>query len=171
MLRKLRLKFVVINMATVTAMLCVIFGLVYHFTRVDLEQENLTMMRAIAAFPALDRPGRPDELPEEVRLPYFTLEIGADGAVSAFGAASVLGVPFALAFLSGDTVVNIAGLSALASLGDMMPPTALAGLFAAQVTGVEKYSRVLKRCLIPCIIIMVWAAVVIFFSDTIGAWF
>ena len=72
---------------------------------------------------------------------------------------------------TGDTVVNIAGLSALASLGDMMPPTALAGLFAAQVTGVEKYSRVLKRCLIPCIIIMVWAAVVIFFSGTIGGWF
>ena len=65
----------------------------------------------------------------------------------------------------------VAGLSALASLGDMMPPTALAGLFAAQVSGVEKYSRVLKRCLIPCIIIMVWAAVVIFFSGTIGGWF
>ena len=68
MLRKLRLKFVVINMAIVTAMLCVIFGLIYHSTRVDLEQENLNMMRAIASFPALDRPGRPDEPPEEVRL-------------------------------------------------------------------------------------------------------
>ena len=45
MLRKLRLKFVVINMAIVTAMLCVIFGLVYHSTRVDLEQENLNMAR------------------------------------------------------------------------------------------------------------------------------
>ena len=85
MLRKLRLKFVIINMAIVTAMLCVIFGLIYHSTRVDLEQENLNMMRAIASFPALDRPGRPDEPPEEVRLPYFTLQIGEDGAVSAFG--------------------------------------------------------------------------------------
>lgn len=85
MLRRLRLKFVVINMTIVTAMLCVIFGLVYHSTRVDLEQENLAMMRAVASFPALDRPGRPDELPEEVRLPYFILQIGEDGAVSAFG--------------------------------------------------------------------------------------
>ena len=85
MLRKLRLKFVIINMAIVTAMLCVIFGLIYHSTRVDLEQENLNMMRAIASFPALDRPGRPDQLPEEVRLPYFTLENEADGSVSAFG--------------------------------------------------------------------------------------
>ena len=85
MLRRLRLKFVVINMTIVTAMLCVIFGLVYHSTRVDLEKENLAMMRAVASFPALDRPGRPDELPEEVRLPYFILQIGEDGAVSAFG--------------------------------------------------------------------------------------
>ena len=110
-------------------------------------------------------------IPESLLIVAAAISIPLFGAVSAFGAASVLGVPFALAFLSGDTVVNIAGLSALASLGDMMPPTALAGLFAAQVSGVEKYSRVLKRCLIPCIIIMVWAAVVIFFSDTIGAWF
>lgn len=85
MLKKLRLKFVVINMVTVTAMLCVILGLIYHSTRVDLEQENLNMMRSIAAFPALDRPGRPDEPPEEVRLPYFTLQIEEDGTVSAFG--------------------------------------------------------------------------------------
>ena len=85
MLKRLRLKFVVINMAIVTAMLCVIFGLIYHSTRVDLEQENLNMMRAIASFPALDRPGRPDQPPEEVRLPYFTLQIEADGTVSAFG--------------------------------------------------------------------------------------
>ena len=85
MLKRLRLKFVIINMAIVTAMLCVIFGLIYHSTRVDLEQENLNMMRAIASFPALDRPGRPDQPPEEVRLPYFTLQVGADGSVSAFG--------------------------------------------------------------------------------------
>ncbi len=85
MLKRLRLKFVIINMTIVSAMLCVIFGLLYHFTRVDLEQENLAMMRAIASFPAIDRPGRPDQPPEQVRLPYFTLQIGADGAVSAFG--------------------------------------------------------------------------------------
>ena len=85
MLKRLRLKFVVINMTIVTAMLCVIFALVYHSTRVDLEAENLNMMRAVAAYPALDRPGRLDELPEEVRLPYFILQIEEDGTVSAFG--------------------------------------------------------------------------------------
>ena len=85
MLRRLRLKFVVINMAMVTVMLGVIFGLVYHFTRVDLERENLDMMRAVALVPALARPGRPDEVSEEVRLPYFVLQIASDGAVASFG--------------------------------------------------------------------------------------
>ena len=38
----------------------------------------------------------------------------------------------------------------------MMPPTALAGIFAAQVVGMEKYTPVLKKCLIPCLIVVVW---------------
>ena len=85
MLKRLRLKFVVINMAIVTAMLGVIFGLVYHFTRVDLEMESINMMQAIAAFPALDQPGRPDQAPDGLRLPYFILQVEPDGTVSAFG--------------------------------------------------------------------------------------
>ena len=44
-----------------------------------------------------------------------------------------------------------------AAVGDMMPPTALAGLFAAQVTGVEKYTKILKRCIVPIIILLVYA--------------
>ena len=69
MLRKLRLKFVAINMAIVTAMLCVIFGLVYQFTRNNLETESVNMMQSIAAAPfQLVIPG---EAPGELRLPYF----------------------------------------------------------------------------------------------------
>ena len=37
MIRKLQVKFVIINMAMITVMLCVIFGLVYNFTRNNLE--------------------------------------------------------------------------------------------------------------------------------------
>ncbi len=76
-------------------------------------------------------------LPESLRLLAAGVSIPLFGAVSSFGAASVLGVPFSLAFLNMDTVFTIAGLSFIASLGDMMPPTALAGIFAAQVTGVK----------------------------------
>lgn len=51
MIKKLQVKFVVINMTMVTVMLCVIFGMVYHFTRVNLEAESISMMRAIASNP------------------------------------------------------------------------------------------------------------------------
>lgn len=56
----------------------------------------------------------------------------AFGAVSSYGAASVLGVPFLLALLSGNQIIVAAALSFICSLGDLMPPTALAGNYAAQ---------------------------------------
>lgn len=80
------------------------------------------------------------------------------GAVSAYGAASVLGVPFVLAFLeTGNVVVITSALSLLAGLGDLMPPTALAGIFAAQVVGVKRYVRVLARCLAPALLTALYA--------------
>jgi TRAP-type C4-dicarboxylate transport system permease large subunit len=73
----------------------------------------------------------------------------AFGAVSSYGAASVLGVPFMLALLSpGDQTVIAAARAFIASLGDLMPPTALAGNYAAQIVG-ERYGKVLPHCLIP----------------------
>ena len=66
------------------------------------------------------------------------------GAVSAYGAASVLGVPLVLAFLDmGDVIVITSAMSLLAGLGDLMPPTALAGIFAGQIVGERNYGRIL----------------------------
>lgn len=77
------------------------------------------------------------------------------GAVSAYGAASVLGVPFVLAFLeTGNVVVITSALSLLAGLGDLMPPTALAGIFAAQVVGEKRYVNVLKQTIVPALATM-----------------
>lgn len=73
------------------------------------------------------------------------------GAVSAFGSASVLGVPFLLVLLGRDEVVTTAGLSALAALGDLMLPAALAATMAAQVAGVEDRMRVLRLCIVPAL--------------------
>ena len=39
MIKKLRMKFVAVNMAIATAMLCVILGMVYSFTSSGLERE------------------------------------------------------------------------------------------------------------------------------------
>lgn len=83
MIQKLQVKFVVINMAMVTVMLCVIFALVYNFTRANLENESISMMRSIAADPF--QLGRPDGGDSDLRLPYFTLQLGLKGELISTG--------------------------------------------------------------------------------------
>ena len=73
------------------------------------------------------------------------------GAVSAYGSASILGVPFILALIDKNAIITAAALSAVAGLGDLMPPTALAGMFAAQVVGEKNYFRVLRHCIVPAV--------------------
>lgn len=97
-----------------------------------------------------------------VSIPLF-------GAISAFGASSVLGVPFMLALLGRDQIITAASLSLIAALGDFMPPTALAAIFAAKVVGIEKYSTILKKLIIPGLIIVVYAILFILFSKQIRA--
>ncbi len=79
-----------------------------------------------------------------VSMPLF-------GAVSAFGSASILGVPFILTMIEKNAILTSSALSAIAGLGDLMPPTALAGIFAAQVVGEPNYFKVLRYCLIPAL--------------------
>ena len=83
MLKRLRLKFVCIMMTIVTIMICVILGLILNFTRNNLENQSIQMMQAIATEPF--HMGRPDEPPEGVRLPFFSLHVGAKGEVIATG--------------------------------------------------------------------------------------
>ncbi len=96
------------------------------------------------------------------------LAVPAFGAISAFGSASVLGVPFTLAMISGNQVLIVAALSLLAGVGDMVPPTALAGIFAAQVVDEPKYTRILKRSIIPIAVQILYALTFIIFSTPIG---
>lgn len=72
MLRKLQIKFVAINMSIVTVMLCVILGLVMHFTQSRLEKSSLDMMRAMAM--ESSRPRKPDADAPAPRLPFFILD-------------------------------------------------------------------------------------------------
>lgn len=98
---------------------------------------------------------------------YLAAVVGVPlfGAVSAYGAASVLGVPLVLAFLEvGDVIVITAAISLLAGLGDLMPPTALAGIFAAQVVGEKKYTSVLAMCIPPALLTIGYALVMILMS-------
>ena len=92
----------------------------------------------------------------------------AFGAVSSYGAASVLGVPFLLALLdTGDQIVIAATLSFICSLGDLMPPTALAGNYAAQIVK-EKYSKVLRYCAIPFAACVLFGLFVLLKSGSLG---
>ena len=107
-------------------------------------------------------------LPSFARYLALAISMPAFGAISSFGSASVLGVPFLLSFLAKDQISVAAALSLVASLGDMVPPSALAGIFAAKVVGMENYTPILKKCLIPCLIVVIWAILFIVFADQLS---
>lgn len=122
---------------------------------------TLTGVRGFIVISCLSLPSVLLYLAIAVAIPLF-------GAVSSFGAASVLGVPFLLALLGKNEIVTASSLSFIASLGDLMPPTALAGIFAAQVVGEENYVNVLKKCLIPALVIIVYGLIFIVFAKQIA---
>lgn len=104
-------------------------------------------------------------------LLYISIGIAmpAFGAVSSFGSASVLGVPFLLALLGQNEIVTASALSLIAGLGDLVPPTALAGIFAAQVVGEENYVSVLKKCFIPALAILIYGLIFVIFAKPIAS--
>ena len=121
---------------------------------------TLTGVRGFIVVNALSVPSALLYLAIAVSMPLF-------GAVSAFGAASVLGVPFLLALLGKDTIVAAASLSLIAALGDFMPPTALSAIFAAQVVGLDGYGKTLRKLILPSLLVVGWALFFIAFSKQI----
>lgn len=107
-------------------------------------------------------------LPKAWLLIAVATAIPAFGAVSAIGSASVLGVPIALALLGKDQILAVSALSLVASLGDLVPPTALAGIFAAQVLQVDNYYSVLRRCLWPALVIDLVGVAALVYANWIG---
>lgn len=77
MLKSLRLKFILFNMLIVTVMLCIIFGLVLHFTYGQLERESIRTLQGISQRGGV--PGRPEPQTNESRFPYFTLHLSSQG--------------------------------------------------------------------------------------------
>lgn len=81
MLRKLRVKFVLITMAVVSVMLCTIVTMIYHSTKLNLENNGNDLLQRIAESPM--QPGRPGEFGEDANIPHFTLELGKNGEILA----------------------------------------------------------------------------------------
>ncbi len=108
-------------------------------------------------------------LPSVLLYLSIVIAIPAFGAVSSYGSASVLGVPFLLALIGKNEIIVAAALSLIAGVGDFVPPTALAGIFAAQVVGEEKYSRILKESIVPVAVILAWGLLFIIFAGPIAS--
>ena len=79
MLKKLKLKFVIITMSIVTAMLVVIFALVYQSTSMQMEAQSARALQTLTQS-MQQGIGRP-----VIQLPYFTLELTDRGTVRATG--------------------------------------------------------------------------------------
>lgn len=79
MLKKLRIKFIITTMVIISAMLCTIFGMMYHFTKTNLENESIAVMKSIADKP--QNMGRPGDQREDILLPYFSVQLGSRGEV------------------------------------------------------------------------------------------
>ena len=82
MIKKLRIKFICVIMAIVMVLLGCILGVVIFFTGQSMEMQSISMMRAIATSPFQQGlPGK--NVYEEVRLPFFTVQIGNRGELIA----------------------------------------------------------------------------------------
>ena len=84
MLKKLRLKFILINMTIVTAMLLVILGMVFHFTKKDLDKQRENALHAISL--AIQQPAFLDKDIKDLRLPWFVIRVNLFGEVTVSGA-------------------------------------------------------------------------------------
>ncbi|MGL5054094.1 MAG: TRAP transporter large permease [Fusobacteriaceae bacterium] len=123
---------------------------------------TLTGVRGFIVVNSLSLPPALIYLAVAITIPLF-------GAVSSFGAASVLGVPFLMVFLAQNQIITASSLSFIAGLGDLMPPTALAGIFAAQVVGLKDYKLVLKKSIVPAIVIIIYSILFIIYSKEIAS--
>ena len=123
---------------------------------------TLNGVRGFVVLSALSIPEWALYLGIAVSIPLF-------GAISAFGSASVLGVPFMLALLAKDQIIIASALSLIAGVGDLVPPTALAGIFAGQVVGEQNYFKILKLCLIPALAIISWGIFFIAYAGPLAS--
>ncbi len=107
-------------------------------------------------------------LPPALLIAGMAVSLPLFGGVSSFGSASVLGVPFLLAFVDGNVLITAAALSAIVSIGDLMPPAAVAARFSAQVAGEPKLFEVLRRAFLPALLILGAGISVLLLAPVLG---
>ncbi|SHM93198.1 sensor histidine kinase [Ruminococcus flavefaciens] len=90
MLKRLKIKFIAVIMSIVTILFVVIFGLVLHFTKQNIERESEQMMRTMAFRPPASGPmhkpdNNKDNRQNNIRLPFFTVTVYENGEIKASG--------------------------------------------------------------------------------------
>jgi TRAP-type C4-dicarboxylate transport system permease large subunit len=118
----------------------------------------LTGVRGYLAVTAL-------ELPEGIRylaaglMPFMG---------SAYGSASIIGVPLVYVFIGKSTLIVTAALVLMAALGDLMPPPALLCAYSSQIIEEKNHFNILKTCLIPIAISMTIGILLLIFAQEIS---
>jgi hypothetical protein len=93
------------------------------------------------------------------------------GVLTHLGSAAILGVPFALALLTKNTIVVVAAISNICVLSQLIPPSAVGGYFAQTVLGLRDYMPILRKSLVPLIVTVLWSILVIILAKHFGAAF
>lgn len=103
--------------------------------------------------------------PEELAYLALFLMPLIGGVLTAAGAANVLGVPFAFAFIHQDMIINVSAISSIAALSEFAPPTAISAALASYIVGDARLLRVLRHALLPAVMIAVIAILMLVFAD------
>jgi TRAP-type C4-dicarboxylate transport system permease large subunit len=86
------------------------------------------------------------------------------GPLTSMSVSDVLGVPMAFSFIDQDMILNVAALSALASLSEFVPPTAISAALSCYVVGGGTVGQVFRRAWPPMALLGVLATLMLVFA-------
>jgi TRAP-type C4-dicarboxylate transport system permease large subunit len=98
---------------------------------------------------------------------YAGLAIGMPllgGALTSMSVSDVIGVPAAFSFISQDMILNVVALSAIGSLAEFVPPTAIAAALSCYVVGGASIGQVIRRAWPPMLMLLVLALLMLVFA-------
>jgi TRAP-type C4-dicarboxylate transport system permease large subunit len=98
---------------------------------------------------------------------YASLALGMPllgGALTSMSVSDVIGVPAAFSFIGQDMILNVVALSAIASLAEFVPPTAIAAALSCYVVGGGTISQVIRRAWPPMLVLLVLALLMLVFA-------
>jgi TRAP-type C4-dicarboxylate transport system permease large subunit len=87
---------------------------------------------------------------------------------SAFGSASIIGVPLLYVFIGRNELVVTASLVMMASVGDVMPPPSLLCAYAAQMLGEKNHFKILRQSAPVIVFAMLWALLMLIYAADIA---